>query len=91
MWLFEKDKVLHLIAGFVIALLSYAFFMCIIPTFPWWCLLIGALTSALASVGKELVYDKWMGKGVFNWKDLWAGLIGDGAFALAAALLILII
>lgn len=29
-----------------------------------------------ACVGKEIIYDKWMGKGSVEWQDLFAGIIG---------------
>lgn len=30
----------------------------------------------LFCIGKELVYDRWAGKGTCEWRDLWAGIVG---------------
>jgi len=38
------------------------------------------VAGMIIGAGKELIYDKWMGKGTPEWKDmhfnLWGGLVG---------------
>lgn len=38
--------------------------------------LIAAIGVFLACVGKEVIYDKWAGKGECEWLDLAAGILG---------------
>lgn len=70
------DKVYHLLAGFLIALV----FGFINPS-------LGIVTAALAGVGKE-IYDKYVKKSVPDPLDALATVLG-GVFGLATCLLIL--
>lgn len=90
MWLFEKDKELHIMFGFIIA--YFIFFGLILFTTlnPWVAFCVGAISSMIASAAKEIVYDKWLKKGVPNWKDFVAGCVGDFFFIVATSLLMLI-
>ena len=67
----RKDLILHALAGFVIVLLA-----CFISGNFW----IGWLMAILAGAGKELIWDRWLGKGVIDFSDLfvtaWGGLAG---------------
>lgn len=61
----ETDKLLHLLCGYVIAI-SVGIWL------PW----AGVVAGVLAAFGKELVWDKWFGKGAFEWQDINATLVG---------------
>ena len=67
----RKDLLLHALAGFIIALIA-----CFISGNFW----IGWLMAILAGAGKELIWDRWLGKGVIDFSDLfvtaWGGLAG---------------
>ena len=91
MWLFEKDKILHAIAGFTIAYIAYFFMVVVFTLNPWLSLLYAAVISVIASLAKELIWDKWLGKGVMNWKDFYAGCIGDGICVLTILFILLVI
>lgn len=40
---------------------------------PWY---IAVIPAFVVSVAKELVYDKWMGKGECSWKDFACDIVG---------------
>ncbi len=61
----ETDKILHLLAGYAIAL-----------TFGLLSPAAGAIAGILAAFGKEFVWDKWMKRGTFEWQDLNVTLVG---------------
>lgn len=66
-----NDKLKHFIAGSVIALLTLLFFAIFVhrPDYGW---NIGAaaILTVVAAVGKELVWDKWLGKGTPELDDV---------------------
>lgn len=83
----EADKLLHFIAGMVIFMVLFRVFLAFLPMR---CAFVLAYPlSILASYLKELIYDRKMGKGVYNIKDFYAGLIGSTA-ALCLDLLLLL-
>lgn len=65
----RKDYIKHMIAGFLISGLTGFFLQGLIVFLP-------ALIIGLA---KEFIWDKWLGKGTFEWKDIyftcWGGLV----------------
>lgn len=61
----ETDKILHLLAGYAVAL-----------TFGIFSPAAGAVAGILAAFGKEFVWDKWMKRGTFEWQDLNVTLVG---------------
>lgn len=40
---------------------------------PLW---VAIVATVVVGVAKELVWDKWLGKGTFDWKDLLCDLVG---------------
>ena len=76
--------------GFTIAYLVFFVLVLFTTLNPWISMCVGGFLSIFASAAKEIVYDKWLGKGVPNWKDFWAGCIGDGLFVVATSLLLLV-
>lgn len=61
----KTDKLLHFLCGYVIAITLSLFVV-------W----LGPVVGVLAAFGKEFVYDKWMGKGTFEWQDINVTLVG---------------
>lgn len=65
----KMDKIKHMIAGFLISGLAGFFLQGLIVFIP-------ALNAGLA---KEFIWDKWLGKGTFEWKDIyftcWGGAL----------------
>ena len=59
------DKWLHVLCGYIIAL-----------TIGIWLPWAGATVGVLVAFGKELVWDKWLGKGTFEWQDINSTLVG---------------
>ena len=90
MWLLEKDKAIHLCVGFLLSYVAYVVFILSATINPWLCLGISTLFSAIVSLAKELLWDKAMGKGVMNWKDFYAGCIGDAICMIVVGILILV-
>lgn len=83
----QADKLLHFIAGMVIFMVLFRVFLVFLPM--RCAFVLSYPLSVLASYLKELIYDKKMGKGVYNIKDFYAGLIGSTA-ALCLDLLLLL-
>lgn len=86
----EKDKILHFCAGFLLSYVPYVLLMLFFAINPWISLTISTLVSLIASLLKEIVWDKMMGKGVMNWKDFYAGCIGDVVCLLFVGILIFV-
>ena len=63
---FGTDGLLHILCS-IIAMTSLNIFL------PVW---ISVILVLLIGIGKELIYDKLMGKGTPSWKDLLADVIG---------------
>lgn len=61
----KTDKLLHFLCGYVIAITLSLFVV-------W----LGPVVGVLAAFGKEFIYDKWMGKGTFEWQDINVTLVG---------------
>lgn len=61
----KTDKLLHFLCGYVIAI-----------TLSLWVVWLGPVVGVLAAFGKELVWDKWLGKGTFEWQDINVTLVG---------------
>jgi len=72
-----KDKKLHLLAGLALSLLA-GLFVC--PSF-------GLAVAVVAGLGKDVVWDRWLKRGTFEWLDIWATVTGGalGAVILRAA------
>lgn len=70
----ETDKLQHMLAGLVSAQLFVVIAMWFMP---YLCAILVSAVAAVALMGaKELIWDKWLRKGVCNIKDFYAGLIG---------------
>lgn len=61
----KTDKLLHFLCGYVIAIT--------LSLFVAW---LGPVVGVLAAFGKEFVWDKWLGKGTFEWQDINVTLVG---------------
>lgn len=63
---FGIDGLLHIICSIIIISILKLF----LPLY------IAVIITAAIGLGKELVWDKWLGKGTFDKKDLLADVIG---------------
>lgn len=63
---FGIDGLLHIICSIIIISILKLF----LPLY------IAVIITAAIGLGKELVWDKWLGKGTFDKKDLFADVIG---------------
>lgn len=63
---FGQDGLLHILCSIIIVSLADL-------VLPLW---IAVIIAALIGLGKEFIYDKWMGKGTFDKKDLVADFVG---------------
>ena len=70
-----KDKQDHIIAGALIGTTS-TFMTINQPPLKSLGVTLGSVV-VIGGVGKELIYDKWMGKGVASWSDFGADVIGS--------------
>lgn len=70
-----KDKILNCIGqdGLLHILCCIVLVSIIDIVLPLW---VAVLITAAVAVGKELVWDLWLGKGSPSWKDLLCDLIG---------------
>lgn len=60
------DGAEHLIAGIlIVSVLQWIL--------PVW---IAVAVTIVILVAKELVYDKWLGQGVVEWRDIFWGMVG---------------
>lgn len=66
------DLIKHLIVGFLISFIS-AFAIHFWNIKLMW---LGVIIALLIGLGKELIWDKWLGKGTCEFKDLWCDLWG---------------
>ena len=73
----RPDHFKHLIAGYGITVISSAILIQLLPSLPT--ALLGFLAGALVGAGKEIVWDKWMGRGTPEMSDFWWTVIGSGA------------
>lgn len=68
-----NDKIKHIIAGAVIGLISALLIR------HFWikgAMILGSLLALLAGMAKELIWDKWLGKGTSEFADAWFTLWG---------------
>ena len=56
----QKDKLLHFICGTYIYLIASVF---LTP-------MLSILLVIIAGFAKEFIWDKWLGKGAFEWMDI---------------------
>lgn len=91
-WLFtEKDKLQHLLCGIVISqVLVLILSLCTCMTSIFCPLILSLLISSAVAYGKEILYDKVLGLGVYNIKDFIASEIGVG-FGIVVSLLFLLL
>ncbi|MDH7554352.1 MAG: hypothetical protein QHH74_11915 [Spirochaetota bacterium] len=65
----RKDYLYHLIAGFLISGITGIFIQGLIVFIP----------ALIAAFAKEFIWDKWMRRGIFEWKDIyftcWGGAV----------------
>ena len=66
---FEKRDYYHMYAGTGVTVIGTELSYLRIKN-PTKACLIGFGSGVLAGVGKEVVYDKWMGRGVFSYMDM---------------------
>ena len=90
MWLLEDDKTKHFTIGAALTYIIYVVLLLTGMLNPWICVVFSFIISALISCLKEIVWDKIMGKGVPNWKDFYAGLLGDMVCTLGIVILLLL-
>ena len=62
----NKDKLLHLIAG------TYIYLIASVLLTP----MLSILLVIIAGFAKEFIWDRWLGKGAFEWMDIVYTLIG---------------
>lgn len=76
-----KDKILNCIGqdGLLHILCCIVLVSVIDIVLPLW---VAVLITAAVAAGKELVWDKWLGRGTFDWKDLLCDLAGIAIGAL---------
>jgi len=67
----KKDKILHLVAGFIIT-----FIICIISGYINITIWTGIIATILIGAGKEIIYDHYMKKGKPEWLDFVWTVIG---------------
>lgn len=72
-----NDKTKHALVGFAIAFVFTAILAFFIN--PSYALLIGWGIAGLAGVVKDVVWDKWLGKGTFELLDIWVTILGGFA------------
>lgn len=72
-WLYgiKADKLLHIIAGMVIAQVAYRLLSLVVPM--WWAMLAAFGVAVIAGAVKEAIDVKY---GVPSWKDFIATVIG---------------
>ena len=88
-WFTEKDKLQHLVCGIVLSqilVLIVSLFTCCIAM-P---LIVSAILSTVVAYGKELLYDKVLGHGVYSLRDFFATEIGIG-YGIITSLLFLLL
>ena len=73
----RADKLKHFSAGLALSLAA-GLFVC--PSF-------GLAVAVVAGLGKDVVWDRWLKRGTFEWLDIWATVLGGalGAVILHAA------
>lgn len=76
-----KEKILNYIGqdGLLHMLCSIVLVGVIETVLPLW---VAIVATAAAGLAKELVWDKWLGRGTFDWKDLLCDLAGIAIGAL---------
>ena len=91
MWWFltEKDKLQHVLAGIILSqILVLILSFCTISVY---CpIILSFIISTGVSYGKELLYDKVLGHGVYNMRDFIASEIGV-VYGLLISLILLLI
>lgn len=83
----KPDKLLHFIAGLLVAQISYALLS--IGCTEWLSVLLAFWTAACVGGAKELI-DWATNSGVPSWKDFFATLIGDAVGSLVVVLIFII-
>ncbi len=68
----DKSNTLHVWAGILITFFFGLTSWYIFDIIPFTACLIGLLIGNAAGFGKEFIWDKKLGKGVFNWQDIYA-------------------
>lgn len=90
-WLFtEKDKLQHLICGVVLSQVIVLILSLFSKCSAFCPVILSLLISSVVAYGKELLYDKILGHGVYNIKDFIASEIGIG-YGIIISLLFLIL
>jgi len=82
-----RDKKLHFIAGFIIALISSFIFKGFAPFYP----LIGFALGVIAGAAKELIWDYALDKGTPEFQDFLATVGGSVTGAIAGAFVVWIV
>ena len=80
MWMFtQTDKLQHLAAGTALVQFLLAALLWFMPYGT--ALATAAAAAVVFAAAKEVVWDKWMKRGVCNWRDFVASLAGIAAGA----------
>jgi len=86
-WLLKSDKLLHILAGLIMVqvfFIGWSFVFSIETAFA-----LAVLLSMLMGICKEIVWDRWLKKGVCEMKDFVATLLGIGIGTILAILIII--
>ena len=73
-WIFKRDKLLHMLAG--IFMVDMFVPTCALFLETWLSITIAFVLATLIMAAKEIIYDKFMNRGVCSVKDFIAGEIG---------------
>ena len=78
-----NDKLKHFIACAAVSIITLAVLLIIGTDLAGYEKLLAIVTGTLAAIGKEIVWDKWLGRGTPEFYDFLSGLCGAyaGTFA----------
>lgn len=87
-----NDKLKHIIAGSLIAIVILLLFLLFVKTEMYnWDKGIAFLTIVIVGAGKEVLWDKWLGRGDPDFYDFFATLMGGWATVFAWGIVELIV
>lgn len=73
-----NDKLKHFFASAVITIVVLILFLMISHGYWWgWDKGIALACGVFAGAAKEFVWDKWLKKGIFEWRDLESSVLGS--------------
>lgn len=75
MWLFERDKITHMLLGYVASDLAFRIGYAINRADPYWVITLQLVSVAIVAIGTE-VYQYQTKKGTADFKDIIATFVG---------------